>query len=261
MLQVTSTQLNTWLAMFMFPLARIVGLLAMAPVFNNTGLPNRLRLVTGLVIALALAPALPAMPAVSLGSWAGLMVLAQELVTGVALGLTLRIVFSAIDIAGELIGMQMGLSFARFYDPLGSGQTPVITRFMTLLALLIFLSMNGHLLTLKALAESFTLLPVATHFSTAGIQAMLTWAGTLFSAGTLLSLPIVTALLIANLALGVLSRVAPSLNIFSIGFAFTLFAGFIVLTLLLPYFGDAMGGLYEKGFSALGVVVRAAARQ
>jgi flagellar biosynthetic protein FliR len=123
---------------------------------------------------------------------------------------------------------------------------------------LIFLAMNGHLLALSALAQSFSLLPVSlAPFSTNGLGAFLTWAGTLYSAGILLSLPLVAALLIANLALGVLSRIAPTLNLFAVGFPVTLSAGLLVLMLSLPYFGAALERLYERGFAALEGVLRA----
>lgn len=260
MLSVTSAQLDAWLALFVFPLVRILGLMATAPIFSNASLPRRTRLILGLVIGFALAPALPPMPTIPAGSWIGLVVLAEQLLIGLLMGMTLRIVFAAIDLAGELIGLQMGLSFAVFYDPQSSGQTPVVTEFLSLFASLIFLAMDGHLVTISALAESFRLLPVSAQpFAITGLSSLLTWVGTLFSAGIMLSLPLVTALLIANLSLGVLTRMAPTLNLFAIGFPVTLAAGFIVLMLSLPYFGAALERLYGQGFNALETVLRASA--
>ncbi|GAB2182531.1 flagellar biosynthetic protein FliR [Denitratisoma sp. agr-D3] len=259
MLSVTSAQLDAWVTLFVFPLVRILGLLATAPVFSNASMPRRTRLILGLVIAFALSPALPPMPKIPAGSWIGLAIIAEQLLIGLLMGMTLRIVFAAIDLAGELIGLQMGLSFAVFYDPQSSGQTPVVTEFLSLFATLIFLAMDGHLVVVSALAESFRLLPVsATPFALKGIGALLAWVATLFSAGVLLSLPLVAALLVANLALGVLTRMAPTLNLFAIGFPVTLAAGFIVLMLSLPYMGAALERLYEQGFTALETVLRAA---
>ncbi|HZV54726.1 MAG TPA: flagellar biosynthetic protein FliR [Rhodocyclaceae bacterium] len=259
MISVSSAQLDAWLAAFMFPLARILGLLAMAPVFNNAGLPTRIRLLIGLAIAFALAPALPPMPAIPAGSWLGLTVLAQQTLIGVLIGFTLRIVFSAVDIAGELIGLQMGLSFAIFYDPQNAGQTPVLSEFLGLLATLMFLAMNGHLLALSVLAESFQLLPVsATPFSAQSFHAVVSSAATVFAAGLLLSLPLIAALLITNIAMGVLSRVAPQLNLFAVGFPVTMIAGFTVLMISMPYFGAALERLFDQGFVALRTVMQAA---
>lgn len=260
MIAFTSAQLDAWLAAFLFPLGRIFGLLASAPFFNNAATPRRIRLVTGLVITLALVPVLPPMPAIPPGSWFGMAVLAQQILIGVLLGFTLRIAFSAIDIAGDLIGMQMSLSFATFYDPQNAAQTPVLSEFLGLLATLIFLALNGHLLTLSVLVESFRLLPVsATPFNGHGFTIFLAWSATLFTAGLLLALPLIAALLIANLAMGVLARVAPQLNIFAVGFPVTLMAGLAVLMFSIPYFGAAMEHLFDQAFRTMAAVMRAAA--
>lgn len=260
MISVTSAQLDLWLAAFIFPLARIGGLMMAAPVLSNAAVPQRIRLVWSLVVTLALAPALPPMPAVPAGSWVGLAILAQQMLIGVLLGFTLRIVFTAIDVAGQLIGLQMGLSFAVFYDPINASQTPVVAEFLSLLTTLLFLAMNGHLLIFSALAESFKVLPVSTApLAANGIAAMLSWSATIFIAGLLLSLPLVAALLIANIAMGVLTRVAPQLNLFAIGFPVTLAAGFMVILVSLPYFGAAMEKLFDQGFTAMAMVMRAGA--
>jgi flagellar biosynthesis protein FliR len=259
MISISSAQLDTWLALFVFPLTRILGLLATAPVFNSVALPLRVRLIAGLAIALALAPALPPLPTIPASSWIGLAVLGEQLLIGVLLGFTLRITFAAVDIAGELIGLQMGLGFATFFDPGSGGQTPVISEFLGLLTALIFLSLNGHLLALSVLAESFTLLPISTSpIHTTAFSSLMAWSATLFSMGILLALPVISALLIANIALGVLARIAQQLNLFAIGFPVTLALGFLVLLLSLPYMGAAMEGLFIRGFQAMGTILRAA---
>ncbi|MDP1957279.1 MAG: flagellar biosynthetic protein FliR, partial [Rhodocyclaceae bacterium] len=140
MISFTSAQLDVWLTSFIFPLARILGLLAAAPVFNSVAMPKRIRLAFGIAITLALLPVLPPMPTIPAGSWVGLAILAQQMFIGVLLGLTLRIAFAAIDLAGELIGLQMGLSFAVFYDPQNAGQTPVLSEFLGLIVTLVFLA-------------------------------------------------------------------------------------------------------------------------
>jgi flagellar biosynthetic protein FliR len=152
----------------------------------------------------------------------------------------------------------MGLSFATFFDPHSSAQTSVMSSFLGLITSLLFLAMNGHLLILSVLAESFRLLPVSTQpFAAGGFSALLAWSATLFSAGLMLALPLIAALFIANIALGVLARIAPQLNIFAIGFPVTSITGFVMLTLALPHLGDAMLRLYERGFVALAEVLRA----
>lgn len=260
MISFTSAQLDAWLAAFVFPLARILALLATMPPFNNAALPQRIRLIVGLAITFAVAPALPPMPAIPAGSWAGLLILAQQIVIGVMMGFTMRVAFAAIDLAGDLIGLQMGLSFARFYDPQSSGQTAVLGEFLGILTILIFLALNGHLLSISVLVESFRLLPVAAApIAVKGAGALLSWAGILFSAGVLLSLPMMAALLIANIAMGVLARVAPQLNLFAVGFPVTIVSGFIVLLISLPYFGAALERLFDQAFGTLRLVIQAAA--
>jgi flagellar biosynthetic protein FliR len=259
MISISSAQLDTWLALFVFPLSRILGLLATAPVFNNAALPLRVRLIAGLAITLALVPALPPLPAIPASSWIGLAVLAEQLLIGVLLGFALRITFAAVDVAGELIGLQMGLSFATFFDPASGGQTPVVTEFLGLLTTLIFLSLNGHLLALTALAESFTLLPISTTpIHAVAFSSLMAWSTILFSTGLLLALPLITALLVANIALGVLARIAQQLNLFAVGFPVTLSLGFLVLMLSLPYIGAAMEGLFTSGFGAMALIMRTA---
>ena len=256
MITVTYAQLNAWVVALMFPLSRVLGLITTAPVFSGTGIPQQFRVILGLVITIAIAPILPPMPDLPAASWQSLFVIAEQALIGAIMGLTLRIAFSAVDMAGDLIGLQMGLSFAVFYDPARGGQTPVVTEYLNLLATLLFLAMNGHLLAISALTQSFTLLPVSlTPYPAHGMSTFLTWSATLFSSGLLLSLPLVAALLIANISLGVLSRIAPTLNLFAVGFPVTLGAGLLVLMLSLPYFGAALEKLYERGFSALEGVV------
>lgn len=260
MLTFTSAQLDAWLAAFIFPLARILALVATAPVFANVALPRRVRLGLGIAIAVALAPALPAPPAISPGSGIGLAVLAQQVLIGVAMGFVMRIVFAAIDVAGELIGLQMGLSFAVFYNPQSNSQSAAVAQFLGLLATLVFLSLNGHLMLLSLLAKSFVLMPISTTpFAAFGFEMLARWGATLFAAGVLLCLPLVAALLITNIALGVITRAAPQLNIFAVGFPVTMVMGFGVLLLTLPYMTPIFERFFENGLEVTAQVLRAGA--
>jgi len=162
MLSVTAAQLDAWLAALMFPLARILGLFASAPIFSNRGVPARVRLAIGLGVAIALLPVMPPMPDVPPSSGVGLAIFGQQIFIGVAIGFMIRIVFAAVDMAGALIAMQMGLSFAIFFDPDAGGQTAVLSDFLNLIATLLFVAVNGHLLMIEALVRSFEWLPVGT---------------------------------------------------------------------------------------------------
>ena len=252
MISFTSAELNAWIATFFFPLARILALLAAAPPFNNAGLTTRVRLVLGLTIAVAIAPTLPPMPAIEPASGLGLLILAQQMIIGLAMGFALRLVFSAVDLAGMMISTQMGLGFATAYDPQSASQTPVVSEFIGLLALLMFLSIDGHLMVISTLVQSFTFLPVKLlAISEASWLNIASAGGIIFSAGVMLALPAVTALLITNVALGVLGRVAPQLNLIVIGFPVTILLGFIALYVGMSYLAAPLQQLFEHGLRSM----------
>lgn len=252
MISLTTAQLDAWIAAFAYPLVRILAFIAAAPLWSTAGIPRRTRLILALGITLALAPALPAMPKVEPGSLAGLWILAQQMLIGIAMGFAARIVFTAVDLAGEFIGFQMGLGFATFYDPLSSSQTPVISEFMGLIGLLLFLSLNGHLMYVTTLAQSFYAIPVGGHLLGSGSWLNLAeLGGKIFSTGLLLALPVIVALMITNLALAVLTRAAPQLNIFALGFPLTLIGGFVAIAISMSYLASPLQALYEYALSAM----------
>lgn len=257
MISIGSAQIDAWIVGFIFPLSRILGFIVTAPLWSSTGIPRRTRLILGLAITVALAPSLPAMPIVQPASLAGLWIMAEQMLIGIGMGFAVKIVFAAFNVAGEFIGIQMGLGFATFYDPLSSAQTPVISEFIDLLALLLFLSMNGHLLYLATLAQSFSAIPIGTTPIAAGSWLNLAELGSqMFSAGLLLALPVMAALMITNVALAVLTRAAPQLNLFAVGFPLTLLGGFFVLAISLNYMATPIQGIFEAGLEAmLGYVV------
>lgn len=252
MISLTTAEINAWIVAFFFPLTRILALLAAAPPFNNAGLSVRVRLMIGLAIALAITPALPPIPDIEPASGLGLLILAQQLIIGFAMGFSLRLVFSAIDLAGYLIGNQMGLGFATAYDPQNTSQTPVVSEFLGILALLVFLAINGHLMVIGTLANSFTFLPIATASAASGTwQNIANSGGIIFSYGVLLSLPIVVALLITNIALGVLGRVAPQLNLMAIGFPITIVLGFAALFVGMAHLAAPFQQAFEYGLQSM----------
>lgn len=260
MIDVTAAQLDAWLAALMFPLARLLGLFSSAPVFSNRGVSVRVRLAIGMGVALAVLPVMPPMPQVPPGGGLGLAIFVQQIFIGIAIGFMMRIVFAAVDMAGALIGMQMGLSFAIFFDPDAGGQTAVLSDFLNLLATLIFLAVNGHLLMIEVVVRSFEWLPVTTAPLNAGGWGFIARTGlTVFAAGLLLSMPIIAILLVANIALGVLTRAAPQLNLFAVGFPITLTAGFIGVLLIMNNFAPVLQSLFERGFDSIGVLLEALA--
>ncbi len=260
MISFSSAELNTWIASFLWPLTRILGLIVAAPLFGNVNVPASLKLGLGVLLALIIAPSVPSVPAMDPMSLAGLLILVQQLLIGTAMGFAIQIVFTGIEMAGEITGLTMGFGFATFFDPQTNGRSSAISQFLSLLAIMLFLATNLHLVMLSALADSFVTLPIsATPFNGASLREVALWGGTIFSAGVQLSLPMVAALLITNIALGVLTRAAPQLNLFGIGFPITLGAGFIVLALSLPYLATPIGRLFEQGIDMMRQIVAAAA--
>ena len=258
MLSVTSAQLEGWLALLAFPMARILGFVGAAPVFGNNAVPRRIKLVVGLAVTMGVLPVVTATPPEAIDSWAGILILFQQTLIGIAMGLVLRVVFAALDLMGEIISLQMGLSFATFFDPVAGGQTAVVGEFLTLIATLVFLSLNGHLLMIDALARSFEWLPVsATLPHKGGWLILARFGASIFASGLLMALPVVTALLITNIALGVLTRAAPQLNLFAIGFPITLTVGFGVLLLALGHLAPLLQYFYDAGFTTLADLLRA----
>jgi flagellar biosynthetic protein FliR len=252
MITLTSAELNTWIASILWPLTRILGLISVAPLFGNVSVPARVKICLGILLALIIVPTVPAMPATEPMSLAGLLILAQQLVIGMAMGFAIRIVFAGIEMAGEISGMTMGLGFASFFDPQTQARTSAISQFLALLMLMIYLTTDLHLIVLSTLAKSFDLLPISTRFiNNAGLYDVVALGGRVFSAGVQLSLPVVAALLITNVALGVLTRAAPQLNIFGIGFPITIGVGIIMIGILLPYLMTPITNLIQEGIDAM----------
>src|SRR5450830_1214605 len=236
MINVTSAQLYIWIASFIWPLTRILGLIAVAPPFGSASVPMLVKVLLGVMISLVIAPGVPIPAALDPMSMTGLMILAQQLVIGAAMGFAVRLVFAAIEMAGELTSNTMGLGFAVFFDPQSQGRTSAISQLFSLLGTLVFLSINGHLILVAVLADSFTTLPITAAPVTAeGFHFLALSSARIFSMGLQLALPMVVALLITNIALGILTRAAPQLNLFGIGFPITMVVGFVLIAICLPY--------------------------
>jgi flagellar biosynthetic protein FliR len=261
MITLSSAELNALIASFIWPLTRILGLIATAPLFGNVTVPVRVKIVLGAALAMIIAPGVPSLPAADPMSLAGLAIVAQQLIIGLAMGFAMRIVFSCVEMAGELVGMTMGLGFATFFDPQSQGRTSAVGQFLSLLTLMIYLASNLHLVVLAVLAESFQTMPItATALGTGAFEHMAAWGGKIFSAGLQLALPMVAALLITNIALGILTRAAPQLNLFGIGFPITIAVGFVMIALSLPYLATPIERLFNEGVNTMERIGTAAPR-
>lgn len=255
MITLTSAQLSSWVALLVWPFARILALIAAAPVTGNPQFPVRAKIGLAIAITVLVAPFLPAGATVDPGSWDGLLLLVRETLIGVAMGFAIRIVFTAVEMAGNVIGVQMGLGFAEIYDPHASGHIAVLGQFLGLIAALAFLALNGHLLMVSGLIESMRAIPPGAA-APGGVdwRLLANWGGTIMEAAVLLALPVIAALTITNLALGVLSRAAQQLNLFAVGFPITLAIGFATLLFALPHLGGVMERLFNDGLQMMAQV-------
>ncbi|CAI0949451.1 flagellar biosynthetic protein FliR [Serratia proteamaculans] len=255
MLTFDSAQFGVWLSQYFWPLLRILALISTAPVFSEKQISKKVKIGLGGLIVVLVAPGLP-ISTVPIFSAAGLWLAAQQILIGVALGLTMQFAFAAIRLAGEVIGMQMGLSFATFFDPSGGPNTPVLARLLNLLAMLLFLSFNGHLWLISLLVDSFHTLPIQAEPLNGNGFLALTQAGSLiFINGMMLALPLICLLLTLNMALGLLNRMTPQLSVFVIGFPVTMTIGIMTIGMMMPMLAPFCEHLFGEFFDRLADVI------
>ena len=235
MLTFSEAELVAWITPLLWPFLRALALFTTLPVLGQRIVPVRVRIALAFFIAVAAQATLPSMPAVALDSMAALLITAQQVLIGLAIGFAVRIVFAAVEMAGEVIGLQMGLNFAAFFDPATASQTNGAGRFFGAMVGLLFVVVDGHLAVIAALVQSFNAFPVSTDvLGWLRVLQPQTWGAEVFQLGLWIALPIVGMLLLVNIVLGVISRVAPQINVFAVGFPITLAVGLIGLLVTLP---------------------------
>ncbi|HEY3596536.1 MAG TPA: flagellar biosynthetic protein FliR [Paraburkholderia sp.] len=255
MFTVTYAQLNTWLTAFLWPFARILSLVATAPILGHMSVPMRVKIGLAAFMAVVVAPTLGPLPQVTVFSAAGTWILVNQVLIGIALGFTMQIVFAAVETAGGIIGLGMGLGFATIFDPQSSGSTDVLSMLLNMIAMLAFVALDGHLQVISTLVMTFRSVPVSADLLGApGWRTLAEWGGTLFAGGLMLALPVVAALLIANLCLGILNRAAPQIGVFQVGFPLTMLVGMLLVQLMLPNMIPFFARLIDSGLAEMGRV-------
>jgi flagellar biosynthetic protein FliR len=252
MISLTTGQLETWLDQVLWPFIRVGSCLMVAPVFSGQTVPVRIRIVLAGAIALILAPNIVIPQQLSAFSIAGLVVTAQQVVIGIALGFCLQLVFDTIVFGGQIIATSMGLSYAMALDPIrGTGST-ALGEMYSIFVTLVFLTLNGHLRLIEVLADGFRTLPIGgTGFGAPDLWQVVMWGGSLFGGALSIALPATTALLIVHLAFGMISRAAPALNLMSVGFPVMLIFGLLVLVVSVPQLLSGFERLLEQSFGVL----------
>ena len=243
-------QLPAWLGSLFWSLGRVSGLCLVAPVFSSTVIPARIRVGVVVVLSLVLAPLAPA--TIDPLSGAGVATLAGQVVIGAMVGFVLKLVFEAVSFGGELVGQSMSLGFAEVVNPHAGGSSNVLSQFYLLLVTLLFLAMDGHLRLIALLADSFHSLPPGVPAINAnGLHAVVGFAAELFAGAVRVALPAMTSLLVVNIGFAAISRAAPSMNLFAVGFPITVSLGFIALWLALRSLPGAFGALQDDAWSLM----------
>jgi flagellar biosynthetic protein FliR len=256
MVTVNANELLAFVASWFFSFVRIGACLMVAPVFGAGYVPARVRLVLAFAIAMLVGPLVP-VPQVDLLSIASALITVQQIVIGVALGFALQIVFDAVGLAGQLLANSIGLSFAFNQDPLRGVSTPVVGQLYVLLVVLTFLALDGHLALIETLVDGLrTLPPGAGGLGANALWSLVLWSGQVVYGALAVALPGMTAMLIVNLAFGVMSRAAPTLNLFAVGFPVTLAFGLVVVLLSLPAVQSGFVRLAGEAFAMLAALLR-----
>lgn len=242
---ITGSELTAIVGSFLWPLFRVGAVVMTAPIFGAKTVPARVKLIITLALTSIIVPLLPAMPEVEVFSLQGLYVTANQILIGIAIGFTTQLVFSAIIMAGQIIAMQMGLGFSLMVDPQNGTQAPVLSQFYIIYVLLVYLSLNGHLVLVQIVMDGFETLPIAvTGLSTDSIWQIVTWGQYIFSGAIGIAIPAIASLLVVNLSFGIMTRAAPQLNIFAIGFPVTLMLGFGLVLLTMSNIAPTSNALF-----------------
>ena len=252
----TEAQLLNSIAMLMFPLMRISAMFVTLPVFSVHAVPARIRVILSGAIAFIIMPLLPPLPQVEMMSYAGMMIGVQQVAMGLTTGFILQMIFAAVIFAGQGVAYGMGLGFASMVDPQNGQQVPVVAQIYMITTTLLFLSLDGHLLLIKLLVDSFISLPVGQIFDLNDVWSIIAWSGRIFSDGLLLSMPVIISLLLVNVIFGVASKSAPQLQIFSVGFPITLMLGILLIWITIPDVLALFPDLLNEGYDLIKQLLR-----
>lgn len=257
MLEFTALELNGWVSQYFYPFARIAGCLGVMPLLGSKLVPRQIRILLSVFITLIIAPLLPPMPNVEPMSLASFIIIFEQMLIGIVLGFMVEIVTQVFVLAGQLIAMQTGLGIATTVDPAQGVSVVVVSQWFLFLTSLTFLALNGHLVVIEVVVESFYTMPIGGGAWTADDYGrMVRWGGWMFASALVIALPALTSLLIVNFAFGVMTRAAPQLDIFSLGFPVTMLVGLAIIWLTIGHLGESFHTLLETLFGFLRSLIR-----
>ncbi len=233
-----------------WPMIRISAFLLAAPFFSLRAVTVRIRVLLAIALTWMVYP-LYEWPILDPTTAEGLREALFQVAIGVLMGLTLQIVSAALVVAGQSISTSMGLGMANLMDP-NMGNVPVISQFLLICSTLIFLGLGGHVLVISMVLETFRLIPIGSAIDLTNLFGLLiSWSAMIFLGGVLLALPIIVALLFINIGLGVITRAAPALNIFAVGFPAMIVAGILILSLSMGSIGYRIQWLWRQSFEVI----------
>jgi flagellar biosynthetic protein FliR len=228
-MEIGEAQMLEYVSRFLWPLFRIGAFLMVMPIVGTRLVSMRIRAGLATLMAILVSPNLPNVPVVDLLSLQSYVITAEQILIGVSMAFLIQVMFQIFILAGQMIAMQMGLGFASMIDPGNGISVAIVSQFYLMLTTLIFLSLNGHLVAFEVLIESFSVLPISTEWQFRGVIKVAEVGTWLFASALFVALPAVTAILIINFAFGVMTRAAPQLNVFTLGFPFTMLMGLIIM--------------------------------
>jgi flagellar biosynthetic protein FliR len=250
--ELTTAEITAWIGSFLWPFMRISGMLFAAPVFGAAYTPTRVRVFVAVVLTVMIAPQLGPMPVIDPTSPEAFLVALHQILIGVAMGFVIQLVFTTVILGGQVMALQMGLGFASMVDPVTGTQVPMISQFWVLVATLLFVVMDGHLMIVQVVLESFRGIPVGpTGFDRSAWWTLASQGAHVFAGGVLIAIPVVASVLVVNLAFGIMTRASPQLNIFAVGFPITMSVGFGVMILTLPTFEERFVDLVAAAFETV----------
>jgi flagellar biosynthetic protein FliR len=251
-MNISAAEITVWIGSFIWPLFRVAALVMTAPVISARSVPVRIRLGLSVAITIVLMPTISHVPVVDAFSGTAIVIIAQQLMIGIVMGTVLQFVMAAVITGGQVVAMQMGLGFSVMVDPQNGAQTPILSQFYVIMVVLIYLAINGHLVLFEVLADSFKSMPIGVNgIVPENLWVLVNWAALIFAGALGIAIPAIASLLIVNFAFGIMTRAAPQLNIFAIGFPITMMIGFAVVLLTLPSVFPRSTALFNDAYRLL----------
>lgn len=238
---------------YWWPFCRIMATCAFAPLFNHKAISIRIRVLLAIALTAALSPSLPPMPDIDPFSGAGVLATLEQVVFGILMGLALQLVFTIYMVVGEIVSTQMGMSMARYNDPMnGVSSSSIVYQLYFILLVLLYFAIDGHLLTVGVLHQSFSYWPVGAGLSYLAMHSLALALAWVISAAVLIAIPISFCMTMVQFCFGLLNRISPSMNLFSLGFPITILLGLLCIFLSLPAIPESYLNLSRELLRSIG---------